>query len=202
MLIDSARYRMSQTVEIFRHRPVAAEPLFPKVAVAVLAIGQFYEEPSPHPLLHKRQEARLQHRQMDRNEPLAVVCLELLIGSARLHADTPDVIHQHHIIGIELAGLVGSSPRVESQQGYPAAIGLLPFRPLGEPLPLLHRVTTSGLGLFDPLQLEPSEVVDDPLLMVSQLNNRDSFCRYLLMVAGLLPEFSNPSLNLTTSALP
>lgn len=46
-IFQNCRYRMSQTVEIFRHRPVAAEPLPPNVAVAVLAMGQFDEEPSP-----------------------------------------------------------------------------------------------------------------------------------------------------------
>ncbi|CAJ1838849.1 hypothetical protein COCAGNCG_02394 [Aeromonas dhakensis] len=121
---------------------------------------------------------------MDRNEPFAVVCLELLVWSTCLHFDTPDVIHQHNIIGIELADLVGSGPRVEPQQGYPAAIGLLPFRPLDEPLPLLHRVTTSGLGLFDPLQLEPSEVVDDPILMVSQPTKQQGELLEILVDCG------------------
>ena len=120
---------MPQAVEVLVDGAMATKPLPPQVAVSILAMWQFREEASPCPPLHKLDETALDEVSMERNETSTVDRLEFLVWPSTANIQSPYTVNLLHIIGIELADLVGSSPRVEPQQSNPPAVGLLLLSP-------------------------------------------------------------------------
>lgn len=100
---------MTQAMEVLVNGAIAAKPLPPQVAVSILPMGQFREEASPCPPLHKLNQTALEQMPVKGDETCTIGRLELLIWPSAANVQTPYAIHLLHIIGIKLADLVGTS---------------------------------------------------------------------------------------------
>ena len=120
---------MPQAVEVLVDGAMAAKPLPPQVAVTVLSMGKLREEASPYPPLHKLDETALEKVPMERNETSTIGRLEFLVWPSTANIQAPYTVNLLHIIGIELADLVGSSPGEQPQQSNPPTVGLLLLSP-------------------------------------------------------------------------
>ncbi|MBZ6064926.1 hypothetical protein ACKC5O_12500 [Aeromonas schubertii] len=113
------------------------------MAVSILAMWQFREETSPCPPLYKLDETALEKVPMERNETSTVGRLEFLVWSPTANIQAPYAVNLLHIIGIELADLVGTSPGEQTQQRNPPAVGLLLLSPPDKLATFFRCVSTS-----------------------------------------------------------
>jgi hypothetical protein len=134
---------MPQAVEVLVDGAMATKPLPPQVAVSILAMWQFREEASPYPLLHKLDETALDEVSMDRNETSTVGRLEFLVWPSTANIQAPYTVNLLHIICVQLADLIGTSPGEQPQQSNPPTVGLLLLSPPDKLVTFFRCVPTS-----------------------------------------------------------
>ncbi|WP_212576955.1 hypothetical protein, partial [Vibrio parahaemolyticus] len=108
-----------------------------------LAMGQFREEASPCPPLHKLDETALDEVSMERNETSTVDRLEFLVWPSIANIQAPYTVNLLHIIGIELTDFVGTSSGEQTQQSNPPTVGLLLLSPPDKLATFFRCVSTS-----------------------------------------------------------